>query len=138
MQTKNHPHKQLHKLQRQVALHDLRFYAYHGLYPEEQVLGNEFFVDVSLSFDHQAPRIDGRVDPDADFSHTVNYEVLYQLVKDEMEMPRKLLETACYKIFDRISSKFPFVDSISVRIRKSNPPFGGDSATAVVALNWNR
>lgn len=121
------------KLRQEVALNDLRFYAYHGFYPEEQVLGNEFFVDVHVYFqisDHDFPAAQ------EELGHTVNYEILYRLIKEEMEMPRKLLETVCYDIFDRIKLNFTFLDEIHVKIRKSNPPFGGDSATASVAMSW--
>lgn len=122
-------------LKQEVALRDLRFYAYHGFYPEEQVLGHEFFVDVQVCFqisDEEFPESQEELD------RTVNYEILYRLIKEEMEMPRKLLETVCYDIFDRIKLNFNFLDEIQVKIRKTNPPFGGDSATATVAMNWKK
>ena len=135
MESRNNPEQPRPPRQR-VALHDLRFYAYHGYYPEEQLLGNEFFVDVVVTFDYREPRPEG--EPGADFEHTVNYEILYRLIREEMEIPRKLLETACYDIFDRLTLNFPFLETISVQIRKSNPPFGVDGATAVVGIDWER
>lgn len=153
MESKINSQATLRPPRQRVALCDLRFFAYHGFYPEEQVLGNEYFVDVAVSFDYREPETDPAAvhnDPDsglgaderqkadAPFGHTVNYEILYQLIREEMEIPRKLLETACYDIFERLQLNFPFLETITVRIRKSNPPFGGDAATAVVEIDWHR
>jgi dihydroneopterin aldolase len=33
-------------IKQKVALEGIRFYAYHGFYPEEQKIGNEFFIDL--------------------------------------------------------------------------------------------
>lgn len=33
-----------------VALKDVKFYAFHGFYPEEQLTGSHFSVDVEVNF----------------------------------------------------------------------------------------
>lgn len=125
-------HKQNSKLRQEVGLSDLRFYAFHGFYPEEQILGNEFFVDVTLGF---TPGKDAPASEDLD--QTVNYETVYQIVKSEMAIPRKLLETVCEAMLGRLTSSFPFLDDAAIRIRKTNLPFGGDQATSCIRLIWN-
>lgn len=117
----------------QVALLDARFYAYHGYYPEEQVLGNEFTVDMRVTFDKEG--LGGTPD---ELEHTVNYEQLYEIAKTEMKQPRKLLETVVETMLCRVRSTFPFVLSIEVSVTKHNPPFGGDRAKAQVLLRWDR
>jgi len=112
-----------------VALTDLRFYAYHGYYPEEQVLGNNFVVDVQATF----PKEGGAGD---DLAHTVDYQELYEIVRTEMQQPRKLLETVAEAILERTQARFPFVTAIRARICKCRPPFGGDLARASVVLDW--
>jgi len=114
-----------------VALADLRFFAFHGYYPEEQVLGNEFTVDMCVKFDK--PR-----DTGDELHDTVNYEVLYDLARTEMQQPRKLLETVAESILTRIQADFPFVSEIEISICKKHPPFGGDRANAAVSLCWKR
>lgn len=121
-----------------VALQDVRFFAFHGFYPEEQVIGNEFFVDVSVWFPYCESISQGQEGKDEDLDRSVNYEILYRVVKEEMEIPRKLLETAAYDIFERLQLNFSQLVRIEVRIRKTNPPFGGDSATALVEVNWSK
>lgn len=114
-----------------VALCDLRFYAFHGYYPEEQLLGNEFEVTVRVAFNR------GETGED-ELGNTVNYEMLYHLVKTEMQLPRKLLETVAEAIVNRIRKDLPLVDEIDVSVCKNHPPFGGDRGRAAVTLSWKR
>ena len=69
-----------------IELTNLRFFAKHGLFAEEQKIGNEFEVDLFVSYDPGAELID-------ELSETVNYASLYELLKEEMQKPRELLET---------------------------------------------
>ena len=117
-------------IRQQVALADARFFAYHGYYPEEQVLGNEFTVDISVAFDREDRKTADEL------QHTVNYELLYHIAKTEMQQPRKLLETVAETMLHRVKADFPFVASIEVSVTKHNPPFGGDRANVRVALKW--
>lgn len=117
-------------IHQEVALTEARFYAYHGYYPEEQVLGNEFTVDICVAFDRE-----DRETAD-ELQHTVNYEQLYHVAKTEMQQPRKLLETVAESILRRVRADFPLVSNIEVSVTKHNPPFGGDRAKARVVLKW--
>ena len=119
------------QFQQRVRLHDLRFHAFHGYYPEEQVLGNDFIVAVEVVFDPQERDIEA-------LESTVDYEVIYHAVKAEMEQPRKLLETVVAAILQRIRERYGYVAEISVAITKFSPPFGGDQANATVSLSWRR
>lgn len=117
-------------IRQHVALTDARFYAYHGYYQEEQVLGNEFTIDIHVAFDRGD---DIKAD---ELQYTVNYERLYHIAKTEMQQPRKLLETVAEAMLRRVRTDFPFVSSVDVGITKHNPPFGGDRANARVTLCW--
>ncbi len=120
------------RIRQQVALIDARFYAYHGYYPEEQVLGNEFTIDIYVAFDR------GDRKTADELQHTVNYEQLYDIAKTEMQEPRKLLETVAESMLHRVKADFPFVSHIEVSVTKHNPPFGGDRAKAGVKLTWEQ
>lgn len=113
-----------------IDLENLRFYSYHGFYPEEQVLGNEYFVSLRTRFE-------SRGETDYELQHTVNYERLYDFAATSMREPRKLLETVAEDILQKIAIAFPELHHIEVSIRKNNPPFGGDMAQAIVSLVWN-
>jgi len=118
-------------IEQRVGLTDARFFAYHGYYPEEQSLGNEFTVTIHVAFDKHVGGQDNLQD-------TVNYELLYNIAKTEMQQPRKLLETVAESMLNRVRADFPFVSGIEVSVTKHNPPFGGDHAKAGVTLVWKR
>jgi len=103
----------------EINLNDAEFFAYHGFYPEEQLLGSRFLVDISVSF---MPAGDLKKD---EIANTVNYEQLYNIAGDEMKHTRKLIETVGQSILESIKHHFPFVKSIRVCIKKMDPPLKG-------------
>jgi dihydroneopterin aldolase len=42
-----------------ISLHGAEFFAYHGFYPEEQLIGAKFIVDIEVNF---TPLADIKVD----------------------------------------------------------------------------
>lgn len=119
--------------QQRVAMAQARFFAYHGVYPQEQIIGTPFVVDIEVMFDREL-----QVAAEEDLDRTVNYAELYDIARDEMAKPRKLLETVTETILLSVRTQFPFVNHIRVCITKQNPPFGGDVAQARVALEWEK
>ncbi|SEN09281.1 dihydroneopterin aldolase [bacterium A37T11] len=122
-------------LQLVISLTEARFFAYHGYYPEEQVLGNEFLVSVTA---HMAlsPNLPNASEIEEQLDDTINYAQLYEISKTAMSIPRKLLETVASDILLRVRNSYPQANEISISIRKTHPPFGGDLAQATVTLNW--
>ncbi|NUO02795.1 MAG: dihydroneopterin aldolase [Saprospiraceae bacterium] len=102
-----------------IALEGARFYAYHGFYEEEQILGCEYIVDVFVEAD-----VDAAAEED-DLFATVNYETLYLICQVEMRKPSQLIETVGQRIMTRISDMFPNIFGAKLCIRKMNPPLGG-------------
>lgn len=114
-----------------IKVKDLRFFSYHGFYPEEQILGNEYFVSIEVA-------IPLALNLEDSLENTVNYEVLYTIATVEMAISQKLLETVAQNILTKIHSTNTSLDQIKVRICKVNPPFGGDKAQSEVILSWSR
>jgi dihydroneopterin aldolase len=102
-----------------IAVQGAEFFAYHGFYPEEQKLGTKFIVDVDVSFKPLSDLKDDKI------GNTVDYEKVYNITADEMRHTRKLIETVAQSIADRIKNRYPFVDNVSVCIKKLNPPLKG-------------
>ena len=71
-----------------TAIHigSMRFYAYHGVLPQEQKAGNYFRVEVTLYTDFSRALTSDSLDD------TVNYADIYQVIADEMAHPSQLLE----------------------------------------------
>ena len=118
-------------IKQKVSLEGVRFYAYHGFYPEEQVLGTEFIVDIDTEMEVYIAGGD-------DISSTVNYERLFQIVSDEMRNPKKLIETVAHGILQQIRHEFLAVKNIRVVIRKMHPPLKGDVRNSSIELTFNR
>ncbi len=117
------------KLKQTVALSQVKIFAPIGFYKEEQVLGNEFLVDIRVEFD--APSGDRE-----DLKKTVNYEQLYAIIQSTMAPKRKLLESAVEEMLLKVHADFDFLHFIEVGILKLNPPFGGDLANSEVKLTY--
>jgi 7,8-dihydroneopterin aldolase/epimerase/oxygenase len=118
-------------IKQKVSLEGIRFFAFHGFYPEEQVLGTEFFVDVDTELEVYSAGGD-------EISNTVNYERLFKIAADEMNRPQKLLETVAHAILEQIRHEFIAVKTIRILIRKMHPPLGGDVRNSAIELTFNR
>lgn len=111
-----------------VALRDVKCYAYHGYYPEEQLTGIYFTTDVIVTF---------LPDNDTENLHrTVNYEVLNTIILEEMKHARKMLETVVRAILDKVLTTYPFLLSAEVGIKKLNPPMPGQVGHSFVQLSY--
>ncbi|GGH06013.1 dihydroneopterin aldolase [Mucilaginibacter phyllosphaerae] len=115
-----------------VALEGAEFFAYHGYYPEEQVIGTHFLVDVAVGF-----YADIDVEKD-NLSNTVNYEVLYNIIEEEMQHTRKVIESVAQSILNRIKAEFTFIETAGVTIRKQRPPFRGPLKQSVITLSYQK
>ena len=111
-----------------IFLQNVRFYAFHGVLPQERKVGGEFLVDLRVGYPIQEAMETDEV------ACTLNYAELFALVKAEMEVPSKLLEHVAGRIVHRIQEQFPKVSSINLKITKKNPPMGADSDGAGVLL----
>lgn len=111
-----------------IVLENMEFYAFHGCYAEERVVGATFLVTLEMEADLEAAsRSDNLCD-------TINYEAVYQIVKSEMQQPSNLIEHVTYRIKHAVCTAFPQLTAVSVSVSKLAPPLGGkiDRATVVV------
>lgn len=118
-------------IRRQVALRDVRFYAFHGFYPEEQVIGSVFYVDVDAEFEQADSSED-------ELGNTINYEELFTIVKTEMNNSSKLIETVAERILSVTLNQFTDLQAVRVCIRKMNPPLPGEVGNSQITLSWTR
>ncbi len=112
-----------------VALKDVKCFALHGYYPEEQLIGNHFIIDLSTEF---TP-----TDFHDDLAQTVNYEDLNSMIRAEMKNTQKLLETVLNNLISKVIEKYPFVEKIDVSMKKLNPPMPGQIGHSFVKLSYS-
>lgn len=115
-----------------IALDGLEFHAHHGVYSYERDSGNKFEVDISVETDFSAAALHDNL------TETVDYEILYRIVRDEMEKPSRLIETVAEKIVNNVLEKIPAVIQVELKISKLNPPIGGSCRKASVTISRKR
>lgn len=111
-----------------VALEGLAFHAFHGVYSHEQETGNNFEVDIAVETDFSQAALHD------DLNGTVDYEILYRIVKEEMARPSRLIETVAEKIVNDVLKELPAVIQVELNIAKLSPPIGGECARAVISI----
>jgi dihydroneopterin aldolase len=98
----------------------MRFYAFHGVNPEERVSGQRFTVDVTMAVDLRAA---GESD---DLEATVSYSAVYKTVRRIVEgEPRNLIEAVAEAVAAAILVEFPPVARVTVTVRKPEAPLRG-------------
>ena len=107
----------------------MEFYAYHGVYAEEQKIGNLFEVTLSVDTDFRAGASSD------DLTGTIDYGELYAIVAQVMAKRIKLLERIGHQIIIDIASKYPQAVTIEVIVSKHNPPIGGICAKSTIVIN---
>ncbi|MCM1377202.1 MAG: dihydroneopterin aldolase [Clostridium sp.] len=116
-----------------VELYNVRFYAHHGVFEQEKIVGNEFKVDLRVSYFLSSDKLQ-----DDSLEGKISYADLYEEIEREMEEPRKLLETVCSHILKNIFVKWETIREADIRLEKLNPPIPGMSGSAAVRLHKTR
>jgi len=111
-----------------IEIRDMEFYAFHGHYKEEQIVGNKFLIDLTIEAD-----LDKAAETDK-LENTIDYQVAFRVVKQEMEKNSNLLEHIARRILDSLYKNLPGVNKVTIRIRKMNPPIGGHIGSVGVIM----
>lgn len=116
-----------------IFLNKMQFYGYHGVFSEENKLGQPFEVDLTVE---QDLRKAGQSD---DLEATVNYAELFNLCKDVMEnRVFKLVEAVAETIASEVFEKFSSVEACTVKIYKKSPPINGHYDSVGVEIQRSR
>ena len=115
-----------------IKIKNIHLYAYHGCLDEEGKIGSEYRVDLSVKADlSESAKTDN-------LSDTVDYVHLNKIVKEEMAIRTKLLETVADKILRRILNEILIVKKATVEVSKVNPPIGGNVAMVTIKMSKKR
>ncbi|MFF5996818.1 dihydroneopterin aldolase [Lysinibacillus sp. KU-BSD001] len=113
-----------------IHLRDMQFFGYHGVLPEETVLGQRFRASVSLAVDIQKA---GQTDSLED---TVSYVGVYDICKEVIEgKPFKLIEAVAETVASQILSRYEGqVKGCRVEVIKPDPPIPGHYKEVAVEI----
>lgn len=114
-----------------ISFNKLLFVGYHGLYPEEKKLGNNYSVEIDIDFTPKQGVID-------QLDQTIDYVHVYAIVKKWMEIPTPLLETLVGKIADDILSSQPLANTVFVKITKLHLPISSFEGNVSVKIEKSR
>lgn len=104
----------------------MEFYGYHGVFPEENKLGQRFIIDLEVEADlREAGESDN-------LEHSVNYGQLYFDVREIVEgAPCQLIEALAEKIAQKLLSVYYRIESVRVAVIKPDPP---DTRTLSISI----
>ncbi|HJV20732.1 MAG TPA: dihydroneopterin aldolase [Sediminibacterium sp.] len=115
----------------QIHLHELRFFAFHGLYEEERILGNHFEVNMDISYNPVSLPVNQLYD-------TINYVSVYELIADRMAIATPLLETLATEIAMSVLNRFSMAEQVVVSIYKLGAPIENFEGKLGVSFTLNR
>ena len=112
-----------------IHLYNLKFYSFHGVHEEERLLGNEYEVNADIQFHEENAVVDS-------LSQTINYAEVYDIIKERMHIPTRLLETVVMDIGNTIYEKYNYVRHINISLKKIYPPIEGIEGS--VGVSWHK
>ncbi len=111
-----------------IYLEDVKIYAYHGVLPEENIIGTYYILNLEI---HTDLWIAAESD---DLNDTISYAEINEIIHDEMKINSKLLEHVAGRIITKIREKFDQVSYIKLKITKTSPPMKGEMKGASIEL----
>lgn len=104
-----------------ITLGIMRFHAHHGLFEEERKIGGEY--EVTVSYDQDIENVE-KTDIIED---TLDYALVYELVKEEMAKESKLIEHVSARILRHLIERFG----------KKTGDYDSQKRIHLCVVNWN-
>ena len=111
-----------------IEIEGMHFYAYHGHFKTEQIVGNDFIIDLQINTDCTVAAVSDNLED------ALNYQAVYELVKNEMAKKSRLLENVAKRILDTLFDEFSNIEKVKIKVSKMNPPMGGQIEKVSVTL----
>lgn len=100
-----------------ILLTRIAVYAYHGLHPEEEKLGQRFYVSLDCRLDLRPASLAD------DWKKTVSYDRLAKIVVDTATERRfSLIEALAEVIAEKILTTYVQIHTVTVRVEKPAAP----------------
>ncbi|RCW93595.1 dihydroneopterin aldolase [Winogradskyella arenosi] len=115
-----------------IKVENIRVFANHGCLKEETAIGSDYRVDLVIKANLQTSAVSDEL------NDTVDYVLLNKVVREEMAIPSKLLETVAKRILDRVFEEESLITKATVTVSKINPPIGGDVEMVRIKMSQKR
>ena len=113
----------------QICVDGIRLRAYHGCLEEEGRIGGEYVVNIVLDVDFSKAAANDSL------QDTVDYVIVYNIVKEEMAIRSKLIEHVAQRILYRLKKQFTQVKLTTVHVVKLRPPMNGNVESVSVKVS---
>lgn len=115
-----------------ITLKNCAFFARHGVFNEEETLGQRFFVDAILDVDG------GNALASDEIEGTVDYGTAFQVIESIITGKRRfLIESLALETAKALCKEFPMIENAEITIRKPNAPVQGVLDHVEVTINHN-
>ena len=111
-----------------IQIEGMEFYAYHGHFKEERIVGNRFLLDIDIEANTNVAATSDNIED------ALNYQAVYMIIKEEMQKKSHLLEHIGNRIIDSLYKQFPEIEKIKLKVSKMHPPLGGQIEKVSVTL----
>ena len=115
-----------------IKVENIRVFANHGCLQEETKIGSDYSVDIEVKANLKTSSGSDKL------SDTVDYVFLNKVIKEEMAVASRLLETVAKRILNRVFSEDNMVEKATVWVSKLNPPIGGDVDRVTIKMTEKR
>ena len=115
-----------------ILLKNIHIYAYHGCMREEEKIGSDYIVNLTVNADLSLSSVTDKLED------TVDYVSLLAIVKKQMSIRSKLLENVVDRIINQVFNDLPKVSQVTVSVSKRNPPIGGSVEEVCVEKELKR
>ena len=112
-----------------LTLNHMQFHAYHGVFEQEQKIGNTYFIDLKIGADFSKACKTDQIED------TINYASVFHEVQEEMKKPCNLIEHLAENICLRLKTAFKEMQSIEIKLTKQNPPLHGQLDSVSIILS---
>ncbi|MFB5663782.1 dihydroneopterin aldolase [Alteribacillus sp. HJP-4] len=103
-----------------IHMQGMEFYAYHGVFSEENKLGQRFRVDIVMEADLREAAAEDNIEK------SINYAEAYEAVKDVVEKEQyDLVETIAEGVAANLFKNFSILKRVNVKVIKPDPPIPG-------------
>jgi len=115
-----------------IKINKIRTYSFIGCMNEEKKIGSEYETNIEINFKC------GFKELNDDLRETVDYVTVSNVVNSEMKTTCNLLETAVYKIGNKLLKIDDKIRSVTVEIKKINPPIVGNAQFVSIKDEFKR
>ena len=111
-----------------IRINNIELYAYHGVAPEENRLGQKFQIDVEISTD-----LTSGTNTD-DIKESTDYQEIFNTVSEVFVNPTsKLIETAANRVAGELL-KMNTITDVRIKVRKPSAPLKGICSSVEVEI----